>query len=72
VDFASDGVTLVPDNELTYPNYGYMAVNSEKEGNLWFIRRDAPGGFTGSLSNCPANGGGGPNVQTYTVNSQLS
>jgi len=46
VDVGSGGVTLIRDYELTYPNYGYMAVNGEKEGNLWFISRDAPGGFT--------------------------
>jgi hypothetical protein len=71
VDFGSGGVTLIPDNELTYPNYGYMAVNGEKEGYLWFIRRDVPGGFTQGFTQCQS-GPGGPNVQTYAVNSQLS
>jgi hypothetical protein len=68
VDFGSGGVTLIPDNELTYPGYGHIAVNGEKEGDLWFISRDAPGGFTQGFAQCQM-GGGGPNVQTYAVNS---
>ena len=45
-----------------------MALSGEKEGNLWFISRDVPGQFNG-YTDC-REGGGGPNVQTYTVNPQ--
>ena len=72
VDFGSGGVTLIPDNELTYQsqNYGYMAVSGEKEGYLWFIRRDVPGQFGGNLNSCTP-GQGGANVQTYAVDPTL-
>lgn len=70
VDFGSGGVTLIPDNELTHSGYGYMAVNGEKEGNLWFIRRDVPGQFADNLNDCNKVAGG-PDVQTYAVDPSL-
>lgn len=65
-DFGSGGVMLIPDNELAHTNWGYLAVNGEKEGDLWFIRRDVPGGFTGSTTGCLTTQGG-PDVQTYAT-----
>jgi hypothetical protein len=55
---------LIPDNELAHTNWGYLAVNGEKEGDLWFIRRDVPGGFSSSTTGCVTTPGG-PDVQTF-------
>jgi hypothetical protein len=49
VDYGSGGVMLLPDNELA--NWGFLAVNGEKEGGLWFVDRTNPGGFNGSSCN---------------------
>jgi hypothetical protein len=64
MDFGSGGVMLIPDNELAHTNWGYLAVNGEKEGDLWFIRRDVPGGFSSSTTGCVTTPGG-PDVQTF-------
>jgi hypothetical protein len=65
VDFGSGGVMLIPDNELAYAGYGDMAVTGDKEGDLWFMLRNAPGGFGGVLSGCVRTGYQNHNVQSY-------
>ncbi len=73
-DLGVGGVTLIPDGELT--NWEYLAVNGEKEGGIWFYKRDIPGGHNpacdppsggGGMNpcNCPQNQFSDPNVQTY-------
>jgi len=68
MDFGSGGVTLIPDNTLA--NWGYLALNGEKEGSLWFMRRDLPGGFTGSFTPCQTNQKNN-NVQAYSTGIQV-
>jgi hypothetical protein len=66
LDFGSGGVMLIPDNELEHTGWGYLSLSGEKEGYLWFIQREAPGGFAGSSTGCSTTSGG-PDVQTYAV-----
>lgn len=67
MDFGSGGVMLIPDHTLSNATLGYLAVNGDKEGAVWFIRRDVPGGFAGQLTGCQTDGVNN-NVQTFTIN----
>jgi hypothetical protein len=61
-DFGSGGVLLIPDNLLT--SWPYLAVSADKEGFIWVMQRQSPGGFAGNFV-CPATGSNG-NLETVT------
>jgi hypothetical protein len=51
-DYGSGGVMLLPDHELA--NWGFLALNGDKEGGLWFIDRTTPNGYSTMCGNtCP-------------------
>jgi hypothetical protein len=56
VDMGSGGLMLVPDN--VYANFPYVAINASKDGNIYVVNRESPGGFTGSVDT---------NTQTFAV-----
>ena len=72
-DLGAGGVGLLPDNLLP-PPYSFMAVLGDKEGKIWMIDRNNPGGYSGG--SCPlsctspcANADG--NLQTIKASSNV-
>jgi hypothetical protein len=53
LDFGSGGVMLIPNGLL--PNYPYIAVIADKEGYIWVVDRENPGGYQGNnTGSCPS------------------
>jgi hypothetical protein len=48
IDFGSGGVMLTPSSS----NWQFMAVSGDKEGGIWVMDRQSPGGF--NLGECPS------------------
>ncbi len=69
VDFGSGSVLLIPDNTLA--NFGFLAVNGDKEGGLWFTDRTNPNGYNAAACGniCPCEKLGGNNIQTFWTGS---
>ena len=52
LDFGAGGVILIPNGLLA--DYPYIAVMADKEGYIWVMDRDNPGGYQGSSTgSCP-------------------
>lgn len=48
LDFGSGGVTLIPDTLLM--SWPYLAVNADKNQNIWVMQRSSPGFYNGGTT----------------------